>query len=50
MHRALTHRMPKAVVILERGLLQQAAAKFLFTPNPFQISSEQDPHAGLSAR
>ena len=41
MHYAFTHRMPQAVVILERGFLQWAAAETRFTANPFQFFLEQ---------
>src|ERR1700679_4238263 len=42
MHDAFTQRMPDTVVILERGLLQQAAARVHFAPNPFQFLFKQD--------
>src|SRR5208282_380928 len=42
MHDAFSHRMPDAIVILERGLLQQAAARVGFAPNPFQFLVKQD--------
>src|SRR5271165_7337758 len=46
---AFTQRMPDSVVILERGLLQQAAARVHFAANPFQFLFKQDTQTRFTA-